>query len=205
MFDGYHTLSPAEPRVSAKEDAAFKRTLRLSLAAWLTTSTVWAASDPFVGKWKLDPSQSKETHQMKIEAAGPNRYVFDFGGGGTETIAVDEPQQPGHSGTAVSVTPVEPNTWKFVRRKDGYAVMTAIFRFQRHAKTLTEQMHELPARWVDIEHRLRVHANGRELGFRWQLGKFEREGEIQSTNLEFQPYQGTASRSGFLRDIPPER
>lgn len=79
----------------------FKRTLQLLLAAWLTTGTLWAASDPFVGKWKLDPSQSKETYQMKIEAAGPNRYVFDFGfgGDGTETIVVDGTEQPGHSGT----------------------------------------------------------------------------------------------------------
>jgi hypothetical protein len=61
MFDGYHTLSSTELRASAKEDSVFKRTLQLFLAASLTTSPLWAASDPFVGKWKLDPSQSKET------------------------------------------------------------------------------------------------------------------------------------------------
>ena len=49
MFDGYQTLSSAEPRVCAKEDSVFKRTLQLLLAAWLTTGTMWAASDPFVG------------------------------------------------------------------------------------------------------------------------------------------------------------
>ena len=75
MFDGYHTLSSAEPRVCAKEDSVFKRTLQLLLGAWLTTGTLWAASDPFIGKWKLDPSQSKETDQMKIEAAGPNQLA----------------------------------------------------------------------------------------------------------------------------------
>jgi hypothetical protein len=101
----------------------FKRTLQLLLAAWLTTGTLWAASDPLVGKWKLDPSQSKETDQMKIEAADPNRYPFDFGGGGTETIVVDGTEQPGRSGTTLSVTLVEPNTWKLVRKKDGYTVM----------------------------------------------------------------------------------
>jgi len=51
----------------------FKPALQLLLAVWLTKGTLWAASDPFVGKWKLDPSQSKETDQMKIEASGPNR------------------------------------------------------------------------------------------------------------------------------------
>ena len=75
---------------------------------------------------------------MKIEAAGPNRYVFDFGAGGTETIVVDGTEQLGHSGTTLSVTPVEPNTWKLVRKKDGYAVMTAIFKLSADAKTLTD-------------------------------------------------------------------
>jgi hypothetical protein len=97
----------------------FKRTRQLLLAAWLTTGTLWAASDPFVGKWKLDPSQSKETDQMKIEAAGPNRYVFDFGGGGTETIVVDGTEQPGHSGTTLSVTPSSPILGSSSARRTG--------------------------------------------------------------------------------------
>jgi hypothetical protein len=189
MFDGYHTLSPAEPRVSAKEDSVFKRTLRLSLAAWLTTSTVWAARDPFVGKWKLDPSQSKETHQMKIEAAGPNRYVFDFGGGGTETIAVDGTEQPGHSGTAVSVTPVEPNTWKFVRKKDGYAVMTAIFRLSADAKTLTDNFTvSRPDGWTfSIDYVFTRTAGSSGFAGNWESSN-EKENSVYE--LEIQPYQG---------------
>ena len=54
----------------------FKRTLQLLRAAWLTTGTLWAASDPFVGKWKLDPSQSKESDQMHTVP-----MLIDFGPG----------------------------------------------------------------------------------------------------------------------------
>jgi len=63
-----------------------KRAFRLLLVACLVTGTLWAANDPFVGKWKLNPSKSKLTDQMKIEAVGANRYAFDFGGGNLETV-----------------------------------------------------------------------------------------------------------------------
>src|SRR6202167_1493855 len=189
MFDGYHTLSSAEPRASAKEDSVFKRTLQLFLAASLTTSTLWAASDPFVGKWKLDPSQSKETDQMKIEAAGPNRYVFDFGAGGTETIVVDGTEQPGHSGTILSVTPVEPNTWKLVRKKDGYAVMTAIFNLSADAKTLTDNFTaSRPDGWTfSIDYVFTRTAGSSGFAGRWESTN-EKVNSVYE--LEIQPYRG---------------
>jgi hypothetical protein len=189
MFDGYHTLSSAEQRVSAKEDSVFKRALQLLLAAWLTTGTLWAASDPFVGKWKLDPSQSKETDQMKIEAAGPNRYVFDFGGGGTETILVDGTEQPGHSGTTLSVTPVEPNTWKLVRKKDGYTVMTAIFKLSADARTLTDNFTaSRPDGWTfSIDYVFTRTAGSSGFAGRWE-SSHEKVNSVYE--LEIQPYQG---------------
>ena len=167
----------------------FKRTLQLFLAASLTTSTLWAASDPFVGKWKLDPSQSKETDQMKIEAAGPNRYVFDFGAGGTETIAVDGTEQLGNSGTTLSVTPVEPNTWKLVRKKDGYAVMTAIFRLSADAKTLSDNFTAArPDGWTfNIDYVFTRTAGRMGLAGRWETSN-EKENSVYE--LEIQPYEG---------------
>jgi hypothetical protein len=74
---------------------------------------------------------------MKIEAAGPNRYTFDFCGG-AETIVVDGTEQPGHAGTTLSVTAVEPDIWKFVRRKDGFAVMTAVLKISADGRTLSD-------------------------------------------------------------------
>ncbi len=46
------------------------RTFRLLLVACLVTSSAWAANDPFVGKWKVDPSKSKLNDEMKVEVAG---------------------------------------------------------------------------------------------------------------------------------------
>ena len=70
----------------------------------LVTGTAWAANDPFVGKWKLNPSRSKLTDQMKIEVAGANKYALDLGGGAIETIVADGTYQPGLDGTTLSVT-----------------------------------------------------------------------------------------------------
>jgi hypothetical protein len=59
---------------------ASKRSFLL-LAACAVTGVLWAAEDPFVGEWKLNPSKSTLTDQMKVESLGGKKYEFDFGGG----------------------------------------------------------------------------------------------------------------------------
>ena len=66
-----------------------KRTFQLLSVTCLVAATLWAADDPFVGKWKLNPSKSQLTDQMKVEALGANKYTFDFGGGIPETVVAD--------------------------------------------------------------------------------------------------------------------
>ena len=87
-----------------------KRAFQLLLVACLVTDTLWAANDPFVGKWKLNPSRSKLTDQMKVEAVGANKYALDLGGGAIETIVADGTYQPGLDGTTLSVTVEGPST-----------------------------------------------------------------------------------------------
>ena len=176
-----------------------RRALKLLLAAWLTTGALWAASDPFVGKWKLDPSRSKETDQMKIEAAGPNRYVLDFGPGGsppfapesaheTEMIVADGTEQPGHAGTTLSVTPAEPNTWKLVRKKDGYTVMTAIFKLSADAKTLSDSFTaSRPDGWTfSIDYVFTRTAGSSGFAGSWESSN-EKVNSVYE--LEIQPYE----------------
>ena len=187
----------------------FKPTL-LFLTAWLTTGTLWAASDPFVGKWKLDARRSKQTDQMKIEAAGPNRYVLDFGPGGsppfapesvhkTETIVADGSEQPGHSGTTLSLTPVEPSTWKLVRKKDGYTVMTAIFKLSADARTLSDSFTaSRPDGWKFSIDYVFTRTTGSS-GF---VGTWETSNQKVNSvyELEIQPYQ----RDGLVLSLPAE-
>ena len=115
-----------------------KRTFQLLLAASLVAATLWAADDPFVGKWKLNPSKSTITDQMKVEAVGANKYALDFGGGGVETIVADGTDQSGNFGTTISITVEGSDTWKVVRKKDGRTLLTGVWKLSQDGKTLSD-------------------------------------------------------------------
>lgn len=118
-----------------------KRTFPWLLVACLATSALWAATDPFVGDWKLNPSKSKLTDQMKVANLGGNKYEFDFGGG-PERIVADGTDQRGVYGTVLSVTVEGPDAWKVVRKKDGRMLLTANWKLSQDANTLTDNYTE---------------------------------------------------------------
>jgi len=115
-----------------------KRTFQLLLVAGLVAGTLSAADDPFVGKWKLNPSKSKFTEYMKVESLGANKYALDLGGGNVETIVADGTYQPGVNETTLSVTIEGPVNWKVVRQKDGHTLITGIWTLSQDGKTLSD-------------------------------------------------------------------
>src|SRR5579864_6498423 len=114
------------------------RTLKLLLIASLIAGAAWAANDPFIGKWKVNPGKSKMTDEMKIDAAGANKYVIDFQPGAVDTIVVDGTDQPAVGGTTLSITAKGPNNWTVVRKKDGRMLLTADWTLSADGKTLTD-------------------------------------------------------------------
>src|SRR5215831_1347894 len=122
----------------------FKHTFQLLLLSCLMAETSWAATDSFVGDWKLNSSRSRYIDQMKVESLGGNKYEFDFGGG-PERIAVDGTDQSGYSGTLLSVTVDGPDSWKVVRKKDGRMMLTAKWRLSQDGSTLTDDYTEFGA------------------------------------------------------------
>ena len=117
----------------------FQRSFQLLLVACLATGALRAANDPFVGDWKLNPSQSTLTDVMKVESLGVNKYAFDFvGDGSAETIVVDGTDQPGNFGTTLSVRVEGPDTWELVRKKDGRMLITASWKLSKDGNTLTD-------------------------------------------------------------------
>lgn len=119
-----------------------KRTFQLLLVVSVLTGTLCAADSPFAGNWKLNSSKSRFPDEMKVKAAGANRYDFDFGGGNPEMIVIDGTDQPGISGTTLAVTAEGPDTWKVVRKKGGRALLVGTWKLSKDGKTLTDLYRE---------------------------------------------------------------
>jgi hypothetical protein len=115
-----------------------KRTLQWLLVTHLLIGTSSAATDAFVGDWKLNPSKSKFIDVMKVWSLGGNKYAFDFGGV-QERIAVDGTDQQAFQGTTLSVTVEGADTWKVVRKKEGRMLLTATWKLSRDGKALSDE------------------------------------------------------------------
>ena len=115
-----------------------RRPLHLLLVGCVAMSALWAGSDPFVGKWKLNPSKSRITDEMNVEPLGTNKYALTFSGTDPETVVADGTDQPAVFGTTLAITVESPNTWKVVRKKDGHMLISAIWKLSEDGKTLTD-------------------------------------------------------------------
>jgi hypothetical protein len=114
------------------------RTFQLLLVGCLMTGSLWAADNPFVGKWTVSPSMSKLYDEMKVEAAGAHRYALTFGPGQTDTVLADGTDQPALSGTTLSVTVKGPNNWEIIRKMKGRTLLTAHWTLSEDGKTLND-------------------------------------------------------------------
>jgi len=114
------------------------RSLLSLLVGFLTIGTSWAADDPFVGTWKVIPSKSKLNDEMKVEAAGANRYAITFGPGQTDTVVADGSDQPALSGTTLSITVKGPNSWEVTRKMKSRTLLTAHWTLSEDGKTLND-------------------------------------------------------------------
>jgi hypothetical protein len=120
--------------------------LAMALAAISTAlapSALWAASNPFVGDWKLDPTRSKLTDVMKVKRVNSKKYIFDFGVDSPETIVIDGTDQSGFSGTTLSVSAELPDAWKVVRKKDGRMLLTATWKLSKDGNMLTDNFNQI--------------------------------------------------------------
>jgi hypothetical protein len=114
------------------------RIFQLLLVVGLVTGTLWAAQDPFVGKWKVNPSKSKLNDEMKVEAGGANRYAITFAPGAVDTVVADGSDQPALSGTTLSITVKGPNRWEIIRKMKGRTLLTAYWTLSEDGKTLND-------------------------------------------------------------------
>ena len=114
------------------------RAFSFPLVVCLATGPLSAATDPFVGEWKLDISRSKIFDRMKVESIGGNKYSVDVGDGRPVTVAVDGKEQPGNDGVITSVLAEQPDSWKIVNKKDGLVILKASWKLSQNGNTLTD-------------------------------------------------------------------
>jgi hypothetical protein len=115
----------------------FKRICCSLVLAFLLAGTLYAADDPFCGKWKLNLEKSKFVgEQMKIQDLGGGKYTLTFGNV-SDTIIADGTDQPVHFGRTVSITAEGPNGWKMVDKKDGKVMTSMTHTLSPDGKTQT--------------------------------------------------------------------
>jgi hypothetical protein len=114
-------------------DRIFQSLLVVSL-----TSSVWAANDPFLGHWKVDPSKSKLYDEMKVEAAGASRYAITFGPGQVDTVVADGSEQPALGGSTLSIKVKTPHSWEIVRKMKGRVLLRADWTLSEDGRTLND-------------------------------------------------------------------
>jgi len=113
------------------------RIAKLAIVMCLFVSSLSAATDPFVGKWKLNQSKSKMTgEQAKVEDLGGNKFTITFGEI-SDTLVADGTDQPVHFGRTESITQNGPNTWKIVSKKDGRTLETDTWTLSPDGRSLS--------------------------------------------------------------------
>jgi len=154
-MDAFATKIQFQPEGFVTEFFGRKLLLRLTAASWssrlaaasmvvlsasvpATSAPTQGAHDPFVGKWRLDVSRSTIVDAMRVEAVGPNKYRFSFEGAPAETIVADGTDQPGLSGTTLSVKAVDARTLTVVRKQGGRVVISAAWKLSPDGHTLRD-------------------------------------------------------------------
>lgn len=160
-----------------------------STLSTLSTSTLRAAEDPFVGKWKLNPAKSKYTDRMKVDAAGGNKYGFTFGSAPEpEMIVIDGTDQPGIGGTTLAVSAEGPNAWKVVRKRDGRTLITAIWTLSADGNMLTDNYSSAQADGSMSTMKVPFKRTAPGSGF---VGTWESNDTMRSSfELSIEPYEG---------------
>ncbi len=165
------------------------RIQHLTLVACLVTGTLWGANDPFVGKWRVNPSKSKLNDEMKVEVAGANRYTITFAPGVADTVVADGSDQPGLRGTTLSITVEGPNKWKVVRKKEGRTLLTGYWTLSEDGKTLNDAYTEYEPNGSISSLPYVYERTAGSLGF---PGTWDSESEKVKSGikLQIQPYEG---------------
>ena len=155
----------------------------------LVCGTLWAAGDPLVGKWKVNPAKCKLTDEMKVEALGGNKYAITFGPGAVDTIVADGTDQPALRGTTLAVTIGGPGNWKVVRKKDGRMMVMGNWTLSGDGTRLNDEYTAYQAGGSTTTSHYVYQRTAGDAGFigTWDTVMADVDPSLE---VEIQPYQG---------------
>ena len=174
----------------------------MALVLGLLAGTTWAAgaADPFVGRWKVDAAKSVLNDEMKVEAAGANRYTFDFGPHAVDTVVADGSDQPALQGTTFSVAVKDDHHWTVIRKLKGRTMLVAYWTLSADGNTLNDDYTEYgedgkPTKMPYVYARTAGEASG-GFGGTWDS---ETQRVKPGMELEIQPWEGDGLAFGDPR------
>lgn len=162
----------------------------LLLALSLFSGGSLPSGDPFVGKWKVNPSKSRLNDEMRIQAAGRDRYIITFEPGAVDTIVADGTEQRALAGTTLSMTVTGPDKWRVVRKIKNRTLLSADWSLSADANTLTDEytQYENDAPKMMVHYVYERTEAGTGLAGTWDSADAQMDAAIE---LEVNPYEET--------------
>ena len=158
----------------------------LLLTCLLSAMAASAATDSFVGDWKLNTFKSKLIDQMKVRSLEGKKFEFDFGGI-PERIVVDGTFQPGVFGTMLSVTNEGLGRWNVVRKKDGRMLLTATWKLSQDGNSLSDHYTEFTPGGSSSTKNYLYKRTAAGPGF---AGTWESTFPVDAAVIQVRPYEG---------------
>jgi len=123
------------------------------------------------------------------EPGSANKYTFIFSEPNSETVAIDGTDQPGISGTTLSVTEQGPRVWKVVRKRKGRTIVSAIWTLSEDGGTLHDSFtgYQPDGAPFTVDYLYLRNAGGSGFAGTWQSTS---EVFVSPYEIQIRPYQG---------------
>jgi len=177
------------------------RTLQSLLITCLLAGTVSAASDPFVGKWKLDVSKSRLTgRRIAVQTLGGNKYSLTFPGSATYTLLANGTPKRVGLGYAMSLTAEDGHVWKFAVNQNGHRVSTITWTLSVDERTILAEAIRIRPDGATVNTRETFKRSAGSTGFAgvWETTSVAGESEFAPEEQVIRPYD----HGGLTFDFP---
>lgn len=174
----------------------------LLLAGMFTCTTVFAATDPFIGTWVYNIQKSpKPTIKYAIKDLGGDRYALTGSTGTTVEIKADGRQIKTPSGGTVSFKKLDDRSWKMVRSDSQKMVRTYNISPDDKMLTLHDVFSGNPGENYETTTKYTRLSPGHNIFGKWQSVSMEEKAYDEGLKLIIAPFQA----NGLSFSVPAQK